>query len=161
MCSFINIIRQPFTASVWDLQRKKTSRTHRRVGFCQVMRELGFFKSIHTVLIGGHGYTTHVITFIIFPASPVLVGAEAMSIVNHALHPVGSFPNSGHETAEPIKTLIFLPLLLFLCFSPNSPLTNSKMASVTYEVCPTSAPFFGFMGVTAAIVFASEFMYNI
>lgn len=29
------------------------------------------------------------------------------------------------------------------------------MADITYETCPTSAPFFGFMGVTAALCFAS------
>jgi len=29
-------------------------------------------------------------------------------------------------------------------------------ATVQIEKCPASAPFFGFMGVTAAIVFASE-----
>jgi hypothetical protein len=29
--------------------------------------------------------------------------------------------------------------------------------SVTYETCPTSAPFFGFMGVTAALCFASKY----
>lgn len=29
------------------------------------------------------------------------------------------------------------------------------MADITYEECPTSAPFFGFMGVTAALVFAN------
>ena len=31
-----------------------------------------------------------------------------------------------------------------------------KMATVSYETCPTSAPFFGFMGVTAALCFASK-----
>ena len=30
------------------------------------------------------------------------------------------------------------------------------MATVSYETCPTSAPFFGFMGVTAALCFASK-----
>lgn len=30
------------------------------------------------------------------------------------------------------------------------------MSTVSYETCPTSAPFFGFMGVTAALCFASE-----
>jgi V-type H+-transporting ATPase proteolipid subunit len=30
------------------------------------------------------------------------------------------------------------------------------MADITYETCPTSAPFFGFMGVTAALCFASK-----
>ena len=30
------------------------------------------------------------------------------------------------------------------------------MATVSYETCPTSAPFFGFMGVTAALCFASN-----
>ena len=29
------------------------------------------------------------------------------------------------------------------------------MTTVSYETCPTSAPFFGFMGVTAALCFAS------
>mmetsp|Transcript_33073 Transcript_33073/g.31515 ORF Transcript_33073/g.31515 Transcript_33073/m.31515 type:complete len:143 (+) Transcript_33073:97-525(+) len=29
------------------------------------------------------------------------------------------------------------------------------MATVSYETCPTSAPFFGFMGVTAALCFAN------
>jgi hypothetical protein len=33
---------------------------------------------------------------------------------------------------------------------------NSKMSQVSYESCPTSAPFFGFMGVTAALCFASK-----
>jgi uncharacterized membrane protein len=28
--------------------------------------------------------------------------------------------------------------------------------TVSYETCPTSAPFFGFMGVTAALCFASK-----
>jgi hypothetical protein len=28
---------------------------------------------------------------------------------------------------------------------------------VLSELCPTSAPFFGFMGITAALVFASAF----
>ena len=28
-------------------------------------------------------------------------------------------------------------------------------ATVSYETCPTSAPFFGFMGVTAALCFAN------
>lgn len=28
--------------------------------------------------------------------------------------------------------------------------------NVSYETCPTSAPFFGFMGVTAALCFASK-----
>ena len=27
--------------------------------------------------------------------------------------------------------------------------------NVSYETCPTSAPFFGFMGVTAALVFSN------
>ena len=32
--------------------------------------------------------------------------------------------------------------------------------TVSYETCPTSAPFFGFMGVTAALCFASKcFLY--
>ena len=30
------------------------------------------------------------------------------------------------------------------------------MSTISYETCPTSAPFFGFMGVTAALCFASE-----
>ena len=34
------------------------------------------------------------------------------------------------------------------------------MATVSYETCPTSAPFFGFMGVTAALCFASKFQRN-
>ena len=29
------------------------------------------------------------------------------------------------------------------------------MSSVSYETCPSSAPFFGFMGVSAALVFAN------
>lgn len=33
------------------------------------------------------------------------------------------------------------------------------MSTVSYETCPTSAPFFGFMGVTAALCFASEETY--
>ena len=35
------------------------------------------------------------------------------------------------------------------------------MANVSYETCPTSAPFFGFMGVTAALCFASEETYAV
>ena len=31
------------------------------------------------------------------------------------------------------------------------------MATVSYETCPSSAPFFGFMGVTAALCFASKY----
>lgn len=32
------------------------------------------------------------------------------------------------------------------------------MSTISYETCPTSAPFFGFMGVTAALCFASELL---
>ena len=32
-------------------------------------------------------------------------------------------------------------------------------SNVSYETCPTSAPFFGFMGVTAALCFASMNFY--
>lgn len=33
--------------------------------------------------------------------------------------------------------------------------------TVSYETCPTSAPFFGFMGVTAALCFASKSLFPI
>lgn len=39
-----------------------------------------------------------------------------------------------------------------LPFLPSSP----AMADIQLEKCPASAPFFGFMGVTAAIVFCSK-----
>ena len=32
----------------------------------------------------------------------------------------------------------------------------ASMLQIAENVCPTSAPFFGFMGVSAALVFASE-----
>jgi hypothetical protein len=35
-------------------------------------------------------------------------------------------------------------------------LKMSSTTPVSYETCPTSAPFFGFMGVTAALCFASK-----
>ena len=35
------------------------------------------------------------------------------------------------------------------------------MTTVSYETCPTSAPFFGFMGVTAALCFASNEKFNL
>jgi len=34
----------------------------------------------------------------------------------------------------------------------------ADVATPQLEKCPASAPFFGFMGVTAAIVFASKFL---
>lgn len=34
------------------------------------------------------------------------------------------------------------------------------MSTVSYETCPTSAPFFGFLGVTAALCFASESIWS-
>ena len=33
--------------------------------------------------------------------------------------------------------------------------TLFKMSTVSYETCPTSAPFFGFLGVSCALVFAN------
>lgn len=33
-------------------------------------------------------------------------------------------------------------------------------ATHSIEVCPTSAPFFGFMGVSAALCFASKYFIN-
>ena len=34
------------------------------------------------------------------------------------------------------------------------------MATVSYETCPTSAPFFGFMGAAAALVFGSKCFFS-
>jgi len=56
-----------------------------------------------------------------------------------------------HESVACFKICILFSLNKLLFFN-----TLNTMADITYETCPTSAPFFGFMGVTAALCFASE-----
>ncbi len=40
----------------------------------------------------------------------------------------------------------------------NTLFLNMSDTNVSHENCPTSAPFFGFMGVTAALCFASKWI---
>ena len=69
------------------------------------------------------------------------------------MHRIGSHPITLEEEAKISHHSPLTKVLIYLLYST---LYLNTMADITYETCPTSAPFFGFMGVTAALCFASK-----
>jgi hypothetical protein len=70
--------------------------------------------------------------------------------------PNGCIQGASHFFGGFCFQLIFFSKTGHTCSSFNR---LGIMTTVSYETCPTSAPFFGFMGVTAALCFASKFSH--